>query len=146
MEEQDQLIKNLMEKASKKEAEIGKIQNYSNQTNLSFPLERGTSKGSINLNVIHNVEALVEAATILIKESESSKKAAELLGVTYEFSWGGFTEKEWLEDIRNRIDTINLRKKKAELKEIKDVLNSLLSPEAKKMKQLEEIAKRLDDN
>jgi len=146
MEEQDQLIKNLMEKASKKEAEIGKIQNYSNQTNLSFPLERGTAKGSVNLNVVNNAETLVELTAILLKESEACSEAAKLLGVSYDFSWGGFEKREWLDDIRNRIDTINLRKKKAELKEIKDVLNSLLSPEAKKMKQLEEIAKRLDDN
>lgn len=146
MQEQDQLIKNLMEKASKKEAEIGQIQNYSNQTNLSFPLERGTTKGSVNLNVVNNVETLVEIAAVLLKEAEACKGAAKLLGVPYEFSWGGFQEKCWLDDIKNRIGVINLRKKKAELKEIKDVLNSLLSPEAKKMKQLEEIAKRLDDN
>lgn len=139
----DNTIKELMDLASKKWAQIKSTERYANKTNLSFPIDEGSVRGNINLNIIQDAKEFVRILAILKKEQNLFSEAAQELGVKASFKWGGFSYDDWKSDIQNRVDTLNLKKKRAELKEIEDTLKDLMSPEMKTNMKLEEIKKRL---
>lgn len=141
----DDLIKQLMEKADKKESAIRATEKYSNKTNLSFPLVESTTRDRINLNVVQDIETLVKCLSVLKKEKSFYDESAAELGVNFKFFWGGFSYENWRDDIKNRVQTINLKRERQQLAEIKAKLESLLSPEAKTARELEEIQEMLKD-
>jgi hypothetical protein len=139
----DNTIKELMDLASKKGAQIKSTERYANKTNLSFPVDESSLRSNINLNVVMNATDFVKILATLKKERNFFDEAAQELGLKASFKWGGFSYDDWKSDIQNRVDTLNLKKKRAELKEIQDTLKDLMSPEMKTNMKLEEIKKRL---
>jgi hypothetical protein len=141
----DALIKQLMEQAEKKESAIKATERYSNKTNLSFPQEEDSNRLRINLNIVQDCGTLVKCLSILKREKSAFDEAAAELGLNLKFSWEGFSYEDWRDDIRNKVETINLKKERKKLSEIKATLEALLSPEAKTARQLEEIEKMLKE-
>lgn len=138
----DKLIEELLKTASDKEASIEKIQRYSNLTNLSFPWDESSSKAT-NLNVIKDIREFVKILAFLKTQKENFIEAAKELGVKFNFQWGGFSYEDWRSDIKNKVDTINLKKQREELKEIKDQLNELMSPEMQRELKIKKLAEKL---
>lgn len=141
----DTVIKQLIEKANKKLKEIGRIQSYENKTNLSFPFEEGSNRERVNLNIINDQREFIKILAFLISRKENYAEAAKELGIQSNFTWGGFSYDSWVHDIKNRVDVINLRKKKEELRQIQEQLDELMSPEMKREMKLEEIKKKLEE-
>lgn len=143
----DELIKNLIETAEAKEREIGNIESYNNKTNLSFAYSDNPRAGErLNLNVVNDIKQFVEIVSFLLARKSFHDNACKELGVSVPFSWCGYTYSQWFHDIKNRIDVINLRKKKNELAEIKEQLNELMSPEMKRELKLKELEKKLQSS
>lgn len=140
----DTLIQQLMESAAKKRAAIEKTQGYTNKTNLSFPLDERNIRENVNLNVVNNIDEIVRLLAVLKEKQKNISEAASELGVKSSFKWGGFSYNNWRDDMRNRVETIQLRNKKNELKEIESQLNELMSPEMQKNIKLAEIQKKLE--
>ena len=59
------------------------------------------------------------------------------------FEWTGFPVKDWLEDIKTRIDKLQIQSKKAKLETLEKRLNKIVSPELRAQMELDAIAAEL---
>jgi len=136
----DQIIVQLQEAVEKKKREL-KAVNEPNVTNLSFGF---TESQSDRQNIaVQNIDWVVRALAWLIMMKECWEKSAGILGVKTEFKWLGYTYAEWEKDLVRRAGKINYAEEKAKLERLEARLEELLSPDAKKKKELDSMMKDL---
>jgi cysteinyl-tRNA synthetase len=132
VDEQRQIVKNLKK-------------SISNRTNMTFSYSE-VLNGSINLNTVSKVDELIKIASFLISKKETYESAAKLMQVENvpEFKWMGFVVEDWVHDIKNKIDRIQLSVKEARLNALEQRLEGVISPELKRQRELESIAAELN--
>jgi hypothetical protein len=132
VDEQRQIVKNLKK-------------SISNRTNMTFSYNE-VLNGSINLNTVSKVDELIKIASFLISKKETYESAAKLMQVENvpEFKWMGFVIEDWIHDIKNKIDRIQLSVKEARLNALEQRLELVISPELKRQRELESIAAELN--
>lgn len=140
----DEKIKDLFILLEKKRNEIKKIERPSWITNCSFSYtaDRGNA---INIHVVSDEAVLIDMLAFLMQKEEYFTKAASqlILSKPQSFKWNGYTVNEWKEDIAMRINILNVSKKKLQLTEMENKLNSLVSPEEKRRLEVEALAAAL---
>jgi hypothetical protein len=141
--EMDKAVQQLFEVVQKKKAEIAKAEKPNWLTNCSFRYNKESSN-STNIQVCSDVNELITILGFLIGKQNEFNLAKEVLGVTNTFNWVGFTLEEWTNDIRTRIDKIQITNKKKELEQLELRLDKLISPELKASMELDEIKKLLE--
>jgi uncharacterized membrane protein YjdF len=101
---------------------------------------------SINLNTVSKVDELIKIASFLISKKEAYESAAKLMQVENvpEFKWMGFVVEDWIHDIKNKIDRIQLSVKETRLNTLEQRLELVISPELKRQRELESIAAELN--
>ena len=139
----DKAVQQLFEVVQKKKAEIAKAEKPNWLTNCSFRYNKESSN-STNIQVCSDVNELITILGFLIGKQNEFNLAKEVLGVTNTFNWFGFTVEEWTNDIRTRIDKIQITNKKKELEQLELRLDKLISPELKASMELDEIKKLLE--
>lgn len=139
----DKAVQQLFEVVQKKKAEIAKAEKPNWLTNCSFRYNKESSN-STNIQVCSDVNELITILGFLIGKQNEFNLAKEVLGVTNTFNWVGFTLEEWTNDIRTRIDKIQITNKKKELEQLELRLDKLISPELKASMELDEIKKLLE--
>jgi len=140
----DQTTLNLIKEVQKQKAEIAKAEKPSWNTNLAFSFT-GNSKDALNMHALSSVEELISIVAFLLDRSKSYAEACTLLNVTSEFKWQGFTLKEWTEDVKTRLDKIQISSKKKKLEALEARLNAVISPELKAQMELEAIAREINN-
>ena len=110
----DKAVQQLFEVVQKKKAEIAKAEKPNWLTNCSFRYNKESSN-STNIQVCSDVNELITILGFLIGKQNEFNLAKEVLGVTNTFNWFGFTLEEWTNDIRTRIDKIQITNKKKDL-------------------------------
>lgn len=138
----DKLVQELTKIVNEKKAAIAKAERPNWNTNCAFRYSKD-SAASINLQVCGNVEDLVNILGFLCEKRNAFNEAQKIIGTNLEFKWFGFTFDEWAEDIKTRIDKIEITMKKKELEMLEERLNKLISPELRAQMELEEIRKSL---
>ena len=88
---------------------------------------------------------MISIAAFLKEREKSYKETAELLGVegTPEFTWSSFTVQQWLDDIKARINKVQIATKKKALEHLETRLNAVISPELRAEMELEAISAEL---
>ena len=123
--------------------EISKAERPTWITNCSFSYTERPND-AINIHVEANIRNLVCIAAFLKEKEKSYKEAAETLGVDAPaFTWGGHSVNEWLEDLKLRINKIQIASKKKKLEILESRLNAIISPELRAKMELEAIANEL---
>lgn len=134
----------LIQEVAKQKAEISKAEKSAYSTNCSFSY---TEKGSdaVNIHVESNIRNLICIAAFLKDKERSYKEAAEALSVSDApaFTWGGFSVKDWTEDLKTRITKIQIATKRKKLETLEARLNAIISPELRAEMELEAIANEL---
>jgi hypothetical protein len=139
----DQKTLALVEDIQSRKAEIAKLEKPNWRTNCSFSYEEGSSK-TINIHVESSVKNLVCIAAFLIEKQSSYMSAALHLKVEAPaFTWSGFSVTDWLEDIKTRINKLQISAKKKKLDQLETRLNAIISPELKAELELQAIEKEL---
>lgn len=139
----DNKIQELFKIVQKKKEEIIQAEKPNWFTNLSFGYDKSSSQRT-NIQVVSDVNELVNIVGFIIDKKESFDKAQKLLGTNEKFTWLGYSDTEWISDIKTRINKIQISKKKHELNELENRLSSLISPELRAQMELEEISKLLE--
>jgi len=111
-------------------------------TNCTFRYDEASSK-SVNIQVTSDVAVLTKILAFLIGQTDNFEKASKELGVTTSFTWMSYTLDEWTEDLKTRVNKIQIIKMKKELEIIEGKLDKLISPEMKAQMELDEITKEL---
>lgn len=142
--EADAKILALTEKVEKEEAAIANIKKpIAYSTNCFFSYTE--TKDGVNIQVESNVGNLIKMASFLRDKQKSYNETTELFGVDApEFKWSGYSVNDWLEDIKNRINKIQLIDREKKLKSLKTRLANIMSADLKTQKELEAIENELD--
>jgi hypothetical protein len=141
----DQKTLALIEEVKNRKEEISKLSRPNWKTNCSFTYDENKMNDCINLHVESNVRKLISYAAFLrLKESSYFAAIAELKLSDYpEFTWCGFSVPDWMEDIKTRINQVQINSKEKSLEVLEARLNTIVSPELKAQMELEAIEKEL---
>ena len=140
----DQKTLDLIKEVERQKAEISKIERPNWKTNCSFSYVEGNAANLTNIHVESNVKNLVCIAAFLRDRETSYDQTALLLGVDApKFSWNGSSVSDWLEDIKMRINKIQINSKKQKLELLENRLNAIISPELRAEMELQKIESEL---
>lgn len=141
----DQKTLDLIKEVNKRKAEISQLEKPNWQTNCSFSYIEGNQNCSVNIHVQTNVKDLISMAAFLRDKERSYNEAAVALGIEDPpaFAWSGFAVADWLEDIKTRINKIQIATKKRKLEALEARLNAIISPELRAQMELDAIASEL---
>ena len=120
----DKLVQELTKIVNEKKTAIAKAERPNWNTNCAFRYSKD-SAASINLQVCGNVEDLVNILGFLCEKRNAFNEAQKIIGTNLEFKWFNFTFDDWAEDIKTRIDKIEITTKKKELEMLEEIRKSL---------------------
>jgi len=133
----------LIQQVKRQKEDIAKAERPNWTTNCSFSYTE-QSRDAVNIHVEANIRNLVCIASFLVEKEKSYKETAKVLGVDApDFSWQGFAVKDWLEDIKMRINKVQIASKKKKLEALEGRLNAIISPELRAEMELEAIEAEL---
>lgn len=141
----DNLTMALISQVREQKAAIAKAERPQYKTNCSFQYVEGDTSKAINIHVENNVRSLILMAAFLLERASHYRDAAIRLGVedVPKFSWCGFSSEDWIDDIRLRINKIQIAAQRLKLERLEARLNNIISPELRAKMELEDIASEL---
>ena len=133
----------LIQQVKQQKSEISKALKPNWITNCNFSYNEN-SANVINIHVESNIRNLVCIVAFLFEKERSYKEAATKLGVEAPpFQWNGFSVVDWSEDVKMRINKIQISSKQKKLEALEARLNSIISPELRQQMELEAIENEL---
>ena len=132
----DEKVQLLFAKLQAKKAEVANAERPQYLTGGQFRYSESMGN-SIDILTVRDERKLVEILTFLKERSEKYAEAAKELGVDVNFTWLGFTVEEWTTDLLTRVSILQLAKRKAELKELEERVNAIVSPELRRKMEIE---------
>jgi len=141
----DQKTLALIEDVKNRKKEISQLERPNWLTNCTFSCVEGKLSDSINLHVESNIKNLIGCASYLRDKERSYNETVIALGIEASaFIWNGFSVSDWCEDIKTRINKIQIESKKKKLEVLESRLSAIISPELKAELELQSIANELD--
>lgn len=137
----DVLIDELIQIAQNKKKEIEKAEKPTWLTNCLFSYDNSSMK--TNIRTVSSIRELVNILAFVINKDISFSTANSFLCTKEVFEYFGFTKEDWINDIKTRIDQINITAKRKELEGIESKLDSMISKERREELELEAIVKQL---
>lgn len=139
----DKKILALIEDINRQKRDIAAAEKSEWKTNQAFPYQEG-SANVVQLNVERDVGKLVKIASFLRATENAYNDTARALGVDAPaFTWSGYSIHDWLSDLKNRINRLQIDSKRKKLESLDQRLNSLVSPELRARLELEAIESEL---
>lgn len=138
----DQIIDELIEKTQQKKREIEKLDKPKWLTNGVF--KKHATDISINIKTVTDVRSLIDMLAYIIGEENNFNAANLILGTDHKFEFLGFPVESWVNDLKTRIDVINIITKRKELEVIEAQLDGLVSAERKEESLLQSIRDSLN--
>lgn len=138
----------LIKEVQRRKEEIKKLEaRWTPNTNCSFSFVEGQASGTVNLRTVTSLPTLISIVSFLMDRENSYNTAAKVLGVDEvpDFKWGGFTVKEWTEDVKTRVGKVQLDKKKRQLEALESRLEKIVSPELRAEMELQAIEELLNE-
>lgn len=133
----------LIQAVKRQKEDIAKAERPNWATNCSFSYSE-SGGNAVNLHVESNIKNLVCIAAFLMDKAKSYKSAAAELGVEApDFNWQNFSVNDWLEDVKLRINKVQIASKKKKLEALEERLNKIISPDLRAEMELEAIQNEL---
>ena len=139
--ERDVQVQKLFDVVQERKEEIKKAERPNWLTNCTFGYDSSSKR--TNIQVVGDVVVLADVLAFLYGKAGNHEKACTTLGIEGTFKWMGYTLEEWSDDLKTRVNKIQIIKKKKELEAMEKSLNKLLSPELKEQMELDAISKSL---
>ena len=133
----------LIQAVRRQKEDIAKAERPNWATNCSFSYGENGSN-TVNLHVESNIRNLICIASFLRDKVKSYKETAAELGVEApDFTWQGFSVSDWLEDVKLRINKVQIASKKKKLETLEERLNKIISPQLRAEMELAAIQSEL---
>ncbi len=139
----DERVQLLFDKLQAKKAEVAKAERPQYITGGQFRFSESAA-ASFDITTERNVRKLRDALSFLIRSSKDCAEANEILGLTENFTWLGFTVEEWIKDLKTRVDVLQIAKRKQELAELEARVDKVLSPELRRKMELDALEAALE--
>lgn len=138
----DQKTLDLIKEVARQKEEISKAEKPNWLTNCTF---QGDDKSQItNIHVESNLKNLINIVAFLQQKETAYNVAAKTLSVEAPaFEWGGFKVSDWVEDVKTRLNKVQIATKRKKLEALETRLNSIISPELRAELELEAISAEL---
>jgi hypothetical protein len=137
----------LIAEVKKRKDEIAKLERPNWKTNCSFSYTEGKLDNPINIHVETKLPVLISIVGFLQARRKAYASAADTLEVESppDFKWSGFSLADWTEDIKTRINKIQIASKREKLKKLEERLDKIISPELRTKMELEAIQAELEE-
>ena len=140
----DALVLELFNNVSKKQQEIAAASERPRwETSCTIGTDSNISN-NVNIQTVTDINKLVDLYALLLAKEDYYLRAAKELGVKVVLKWQSYTFEAWKKDFKTRINIIELNNKKAELKELENRLDKLISQDQRRELELAEIQKILN--
>ena len=140
----DEKVRELFDLVQEKKVAIEQAEKPCWNTSGQFGYSANSGHDRVNVQTITDVRKIVDMLAFLTERKEKTESAAEELGVSYDFTWLGFTLEEWKGDFTTRVNQISIQEKRKQLSTLENRLNAIISPELKAQMELESIQRLLD--
>lgn len=142
--ETDEKTLKMIEQVAKQKKEIEKAERPNWITTCSFSYTENPAQAT-NLHIEQNVRNLILIAAFLGEKELSYNAASQALGIDDppKFTWQGYSSFEWYEDIKTRVNKIQIGAKKKKLEALETRLNAIISPDLRAQLELEAIERDL---
>ena len=145
-QDKDALVLELIKKVKIKKDEISLSKSPKWVTKCSFSFNPdGKTIDNVNIQTCSNIETLLDILAFLNNKLAGRSIAATMLNVPYSEKWQGYTVDEWHQDLKSRVNQINVNNQRAELKELETRLDKLVTPEQRRDLELAEIQRILGE-
>ena len=129
----------LLEEVKAKKERISSLAKIAYETKLTFTMPDGKQ---INMNTVQDVNKLIYYFSVIKNQIDLMESSAKFLGVEkFDNKFEGFTLEEWATDFKSKIDLINLKQMKEDLRRKEEKLNNLISDDKRKELEFENILK-----
>ena len=141
--ELDAIVFDLLAKVEEKKKQI----NVSSapkewKTNCSISTNPNESLSErMNIRAIKDMSVIIDLYGFLLHKERFSTDAALELGMSPDKNYMGYSFCDWKHDLRNRADQISLSCQKKELDALESRLNKIVSPEQRRMMEIEALKK-----
>ena len=134
----DQIVQELQNQVILKKALIKRLEKPDWKTTCSYK-ETPTSM-SINIHVVSDLNVLIGIVASITNRQETMERAAKSLGIEkYTYKHDGFDVSDWINDVKLRLQKIDISTERNKLDEIEKRLAKLESPELKEQRELEDL-------
>jgi hypothetical protein len=146
VESVDQAVLDLLVKVDKKKKEIEKAKiRPSWKTSCTLGRDPNSTQDRTNIQTVREIRKLVELYAFLTQQQHLHIAAAAELGVDYDGTWQNYPINDWKDDLKTRVSQLSIEKKQKELDDLDDRVNRLVSPEQRRVMELQALQQILTD-
>lgn len=138
--EMDKLVLELLAKVKEKKKEIAAAERPKWETNLTIGFNPDNVSDRMNIQTVTDIGKLVDLYAFLMGKEDGwahANKELEIRGV--EMRYMGSSIQSWKNDIKLRIQQLDISNKRRELEKLESRLDGLMTTEQKRAIALEEI-------
>ncbi len=140
---EDQVVLEMIAKLAKAKEAVERAEKPCYLTGGTFRYSEASVSGTVDITTVRDERKLVEIAAFLTERESNFGPAAKELGCNVNFTWLGFTRAEWMADLQTRVNILQIAKKRAELRDLEELVNTLVSPELMRKMKMAEAAEKL---
>lgn len=146
-ESPDDKITQLLDLVEQQKADIAEAERPVFRTNRTFSFVDGDLSKSVNLAVVSDVGQLLKMAAHVSASAYAYKLVVGMILGEEEtppkFTWNGFSDADWLHDIKLRVSQIRLKAQREKLQVMEERLDKIISPERRRELELAAIEREL---
>lgn len=136
--EVDQAVIALLVKVENKRKEIAAAKTKPSwKTSCSFGRNPDNAAERVNIQTIKDVNRLAEIYAFLLLQETYSNLAADHLRIPRSGMWQNYSIEDWKSDIQARVAALSIEQKQRELDDLNDRVNRLVSPEQRRVMELQ---------
>lgn len=140
---EDQKVMQMLAKLATAKEAVERAEKPCYLTGGSFKYSEATVSGAVDITTVRDERKLVEIAAFLRERESNFLPAAKELGCEVKFTWLNFTKDEWMQDLQTRVNILQIAKKRAELRDLEELVNTLVSPELMRKMKMAEASEKL---
>lgn len=140
---EDQKVLQMLAKLAKAKEAVERAEKPCYLTGGLFKYSEASASGTVDITTVRDERKLVEIAAFLREREVNYEPAAKELGCDVQFTWLGFKRSEWMADLQTRVNILQIAKKRAELRDLEELVNTLVSPELMRSMKMAEAAEKL---
>lgn len=140
---EDQKVLQMLAKLATAKEAVERAEKPCYLTGGMFKYSEASVSNSIDITTVRDERKLVEVAAFLRERESNYLPAAKELGCDVRFTWLNFTKDEWMADLQTRVNILQIAKKRAELRDLEELVNTLVSPELMRSMKMAEASAKL---
>lgn len=144
MENKDLIVKKLIDEIANRKATLANVNNPQWKTSCVVSTYLSSSVHSTrNIQTVRDITELVSLFANILVWNEFNNKASEILNLSADVTFSGYTFEDWKHDFKLRANQIQVGQTRSELEDLEKRVDKLISKEERERMEIEAISKTL---